>query len=122
MTNIFKPQQESLILTRKMVFYGIIFITPTLFFENISFNLAPLLEPKIFLNLLFVAFFASAFCFILWNKAIILIGSIRTNIYVYLTPVITLFASVIFLDESIQSLAIAGMILVLSGVFVATRR
>lgn len=121
-TNIFKPQQESLILTRKMVFYGIIFITPTLFFENISFNLAPLLESKIFLNLLFVAFFASAFCFILWNKAIILIGSIRTNIYVYLTPVITLFASAIFLDESIQSLAIAGMILVLSGVFVATRR
>ena len=121
-TSIFKPCQESLLLTRKMIFYGIIFIIPALFFEKTSFNLTPLLEPKIFLNLLFVAFFASAFCFILWNKAIILIGSIRTNIYVYLTPVITMFASAIFLEESIQPLAIGGMLFVLSGVFIATRR
>ena len=44
---------------------------------------------------------ACAFCYILWNQAVDTSGPIRTNLYIYLNPVITLIASTQILKEPI---------------------
>lgn len=59
-----------------------------------------------------------ALCFIMWNKATNLIGVVRTNIYVYLTPVFTIIASIVVLDERLSLVACLGVGLVLLGVIV----
>ncbi len=105
--------------TRRILFWGIIFMIPNFLYLDFAPNLSALKEPKIALNLFFVALFASALCFIMWNKATNLIGVVRTNIYVYLTPVFTIIASIIILDESLSLLAFCGAMLVLFGVMIA---
>lgn len=105
--------------TRRILFWGIIFMIPNFLYLDFAPNLSALKEPKIALNLFFVALFASALCFIMWNQATKLIGVVRTNIYVYLTPVFTIIASIIILDESLSLLAFCGAMLVLFGVMIA---
>lgn len=105
--------------TRRILFWGIIFMIPNFLYLDFAPNLSALKEPKIALNLFFVALFASALCFIMWNQATKLIGVVRTNIYVYLTPVFTIIASIIILDESLSLLAFYGAMLVLFGVMIA---
>lgn len=109
---------DIIITTRKILFYGIIFIIPTFLFLDFSLNFAVFREVKVALNFAFVALFASAICFIAWNKATNLIGVVRTNIFVYLTPVWTIFASMIFLDERLNLSAILGVVLVMCGVII----
>ncbi|MGX2982793.1 DMT family transporter [Helicobacter sp. 23-1045] len=108
--------------TRRILFWGIVFIVPSFLFFDFAPNLNALKEPKIALNLFFVALFASALCFIMWNKATQLIGVVRTNIYVYLTPVFTIIASILILDERLGAVAFAGVVLVLFGVFISELR
>ena len=91
--------------TRRILFWGIIFMIPSFLWLDFAPNLSALKEPKIALNLFFVALFASALCFIMWNKATNLIGVVRTNIYVYLTPVFTIIASIVVLDERLSLVA-----------------
>ncbi len=108
--------------TRRILFWGIIFMIPSFLWLDFAPNLSALKEPKIALNLFFVALFASALCFIMWNKATNLIGVVRTNIYVYLTPVFTIITSIVVLDERLSLVACLGVGLVLLGVIVAESR
>ncbi|MGX2985118.1 EamA family transporter [Helicobacter sp. 23-1048] len=55
----------------------------------------------------------------MWNKATNLIGVVRTNIYVYLTPVLTIIASIVVLDERLSLVACLGVALVILGVVIS---
>lgn len=105
-----------MLITRRMIFYGIVFLLPGFLLFDFSPNLAALSDPKVSINLLIVAFFASGLCFILWNRATTLIGAIQTNIYVYLTPIITIFVAMILLGECIGLMGFVGVALTLLGV------
>ena len=58
---------------------------------------------------------ASALCFLAWNKATALIGSVATNVYLYLMPVITVAASALILGEPVTALTLAAIALILAG-------
>lgn len=105
--------------TRRILFWGIIFMLPSFVWMDFSPNFSALKEPKIALNLFFVALFASMLCFVAWNRATNLIGIVKTNIYVYLTPVFTIIASIVILGERLGIIAFIGVALVLLGVLVA---
>lgn len=108
--------------TRRIVFYGIIFILPSLFFLDFSLNIESFSSLSVCLNLIFLSIFASGACFVMFNKATNLIGVIKTNIYVYLTPIITIFTSMIVLNESLTMMAIVGVCLTLLGVIISEYR
>lgn len=118
---VMKLKVNLLIITRKILFYGILFTLPTFLFLDFNLNLAAF-DLKISLNLFFVALFASCLCFIMWNKATNIIGAIKTNIYVYLTPVITIAVSFIILDEVLNVLALCGVLLTIIGVIISQKR
>lgn len=108
-----------ILATRRVVFYGIIFMLPSLFFLDFAPNFEHLSSLNILLNLIFLSIFASGACFVMFNKATEIIGVIKTNIYVYLTPIITIFVSMLILDERLTVIGVIGVCLCLLGVIIS---
>jgi drug/metabolite transporter (DMT)-like permease len=50
------------------------------------------------------------------------LGAVRVTNYLYINPIIALFASWLVLDERITLLALVGTVLILAGVYLAERR
>ncbi|GAB1359220.1 DMT family transporter [Porphyromonadaceae bacterium] len=109
-------------ITRRVFFYGIITLLPWFLYEPMNISVDLLLETKVWANLLFLGIIASAVCFIVWNVAIKHLGSIRTNNYIYFTPIVTLLSANIVLGEIITPLAIVGAVLIIGGVYWAERK
>lgn len=116
--SIMNKGYDIIIATRKIIFYGILFLIPGFFIFDFSPKWNVFLQPIVALNFIFVVFFASGFCFVLWNKATLLIGAVKTNIYVYLTPIITIIVAILVLDEKLGFYGIIGVVLTLLGVIV----
>ena len=57
----------------------------------------------------------------LWNLATKWIGAIKTSIYIYVSPVITVILSVLILHEKITVISIIGTILILIGFVVSQK-
>ena len=113
---------NTIVMTRRIFFYGILFMLPSLLFFDCSWSLLPLQEPAYLLNLLFLGLGASALCFVTWNYAVKMIGAIQTSIYIYMVPVITVVTSIIVLDEQITPMSALGILLTLSGLVISQYR
>ena len=105
--------------TRRVFTYGILFVIPTLFLFDFSIRLERFQNPVYLFNILFLGFGASALCFVTWNLAVRLLGAVRTSIYIYLVPVITVATSITILHEEITWIAILGAALALTGLFIS---
>ncbi|MBP0072752.1 EamA family transporter [Lachnospiraceae bacterium 5_1_63FAA] len=57
----------------------------------------------------------------LWNLSTKWIGAIKTSIYIYVSPVITVILSVLILHEKITVISIIGTILILIGLVVSQK-
>lgn len=108
--------------TRRIFAYGIVFMIPTLFFFDFQPDLMRLTDPAALFNLLFLGLGASALCFVTWNFAVKTLGAVKTSVYIYLVPVITVVTSAIVLHEQITPLAVAGMVLTLAGLALSNLR
>ena len=107
--------------TRKVFFYGLLFMLPALFIFDCHIGPERFASPVNMLNLLYLGFGASALCFVTWNWAVRILGAVKTTVYIYLVPVVTVVSSVIILHETITPLAIAGTALTLTGLIVSQR-
>lgn len=105
--------------TRRMFFYGLLFMIPALFLFDFKLELGRFTNPTYLFNILFLGLGASALCFVTWNFAVKVLGAIRTSVYIYLIPVITVITSMIVLHEKITWLAASGTILTLMGLFIS---
>nr|WP_330376664.1 DMT family transporter [Enterocloster citroniae] len=81
-----------------------------------------IINPLNLCNLLFLGLGASALCFVTWNLAVKLLGSVRTSVYIYMVPVITTVSSAIILKEPVTITAVCGILLTLAGLFLSERR
>ncbi len=115
-----KRNQDVLCTTRHMFFYGVVFILPIMLFGDFEINsIKALAHPKILINILFLGVIASAVCFATWNEAVKHLGPVKSSVYIYLIPVITLIFSTAILHEKIGIAGIAGMALVLAGLVIS---
>lgn len=108
--------------TRRTFFYGLVFMTPALFLMDFQLRPVQFASPEVILNLLFLGLGASAFCFVTWNVAVKLLGSVKTSVYIYMVPVITAAASAAVLKEKLTPAAIGGIVLTLIGLFLSEKR
>ncbi len=106
--------------TRKLMFYGFITTLPILIFRGGYLTGIRLLGPGDICGLLYLSLICSALCYLLWNKAITEIGAMKANLYVYAVPVVTMFASAVFLDEMITWGGAAGVVLVVGGMLLSS--
>lgn len=113
---------STLITTRRVFCYGIAFMIPAMFLFDVQWELSALTQPVYLLNLIFLGLGASALCFVTWNTAVKLLGPVRTSVYIYMSPVITVVTSALILHEPVTPLAAGGMALTLAGLFLSEGR
>lgn len=108
--------------TRKVFFYGLLFMLPALFLFEFHFDLGRFANMANLSNLLFLGLGASALCFVTWNLAVSLLGAVKTSVYIYLVPVITVVASALILHERITWITLLGALLTLLGSFISEKK
>ena len=113
---------STLITTRRVFCYGIAFMIPAMLLFDVQWELSALAQPVYLLNLIFLGLGASALCFVTWNTAVKLLGPVRTSVYIYMSPVITVVTSALILHEPVTPLAAGGMALTLAGLFLSEGR
>lgn len=105
--------------TRRTFFYGILFMIPTLFLFDFELNISRFTNATYLFNILYLGLGASALCFVTWNFAVRKLGAVKTSVYIYMVPVITVVTSILILHEQLTVLAGIGTILTLIGLFLS---
>ena len=109
-----------ILTTRRTFFYGILFMIPALFlFEFREMGLERFADVTHLLNILYLGLGASALCFVTWNLAVKVLGAVKTSVYIYMVPVITVATSVLVLKEPVTLVSIMGTVLAVAGLFLS---
>ena len=108
-------------VTRRVYFYGIVFLIPVLIWQKASWKPEVLVKPEVFLNLLFLGLGASALGFLLWNLSTKWIGAVKTSVYIYLSPVVTVILSIFVLKEKMTMVSAAGSALIIIGLVISQK-
>ncbi|MBQ3404793.1 MAG: DMT family transporter [Oscillospiraceae bacterium] len=107
-------------LTRRIFFYGIILSLPFYYILGEHLEFSVLVKPVMLLNMALLGVFSSALCYLAWNRAITLIGAVKTNMYIYVTPVVTVICLAIVLSEAVTMYIVTGTLLILAGLVVSS--
>lgn len=111
---------NAIALTKRIFFWGIIAIA----------SLAPFMKPRfswfscsfdVLVPLVFLALLGSTLCYVIWNQAIKDLGEVKTSLYIYSIPAITLVASHFVLHEIISVYALVGIVFIIVGLVVSNR-
>lgn len=122
LVEVVQPQgYTDLQATRKIFFWGLVFTIPFVFINHLDVSLARFAAPEMLFNVLYLGLGSSALCFVFWNKATACIGTVATNVYIYLTPVVTVIASALFLGEPIRPAGLGAIALILLGLWLSQR-
>lgn len=113
---------NSVFVTRKVFFYGLVTVLPCYLAWPWSFPLQGFLDAAVLGNLLFLGFVASFACFALWSFVSQKLGALAVSNYVYLNPVSTVVASALVLHEQMTWMAMLGSAMILAGLYFANKR
>lgn len=110
---------HTILATRRIFLYGVFFMLPALLFMDFKLDFNLMLKPVNLFNLIFLGLGASALCFVTWNLAVKILGAVKTSVYIYIGPAITIMTSVIVLHEKLTRLAAIGSLLTFAGLFIS---
>lgn len=102
-------------ITRKTFFYGILTSLPFLAVEPALAPVSTLFQPVVIGNILFLAMVCSVLAYVLWANAVKRIGVVKSGNYLYVSPIVTLVASMLYLGERISVIGYIGCALILVG-------
>ena len=95
---------------------------PFTFIMGFDVDISQIVMPIHLFNLLFLGIGASALCFVTWNLAVKILGSVKTSVYIYIVPVITAVTSTFILHEKITLTTLLGIILTLVGLLLSENK
>lgn len=72
-------------------------------------------------GVIFLALVASSLAFLFWNHSITLIGTFKTNIFIYLIPVITMVMSYLVMDDPITLFKVIGTVVIIVGLYLSEK-
>lgn len=105
--------------TRRVFLYGLLFMLPAVYAMDFSLKSSSLKDAFNLANLMYLGVGASAICFASWNWSVKMLGVIKTGVYVYAIPVVTVFFSSILLDEKLNPKMLMGIVLIILGLVVS---
>lgn len=111
---------DGLLITRKLMFYGILTVLPLVLLDGHPIPLAAVFTWENTLKLIYLGFVGSALCYLFWNKATGKIGVLKASLYIYMVPLVTLVVSALVLRETITPAGAAGIFLVIAGMVLGT--
>lgn len=109
-------------VTRRIYFYGIIFIFPVLLRHGFSWDIGQGSSSEIILNFLFLGIGASAIGFFVWNLSTKWIGAVKTSVYIYISPIVTVVLSVFVLGEKLTAVSLFGAAFILVGLVMSQKK
>ena len=113
---------DSILLTRRMLFYTLIFMVPlTLFLDGVP-SLKPIWNIPGALSLVLLGVFGSGVCYVWWKASIDRIGVVVTTNYIYLNPFVTMAVAVLMGWEPLSLLGVVGAVLILTGILISNKR
>ena len=114
-----KPEKMNLFAFQFSTFLmGLIFLLPFFIFENIGqSDLA--FSREMILSVLYLGIFASLTAFVLWNKAILILGPPKAVMIYYLLPLFSAVSAGIFLNEKIGAVHFLSLFLIVPGIIIA---
>lgn len=114
-----KNGYDIILMTRRIFFYGIVFMIP---FE-ICFRTVPNFElwarPQSLGLLLYLGIVACSLSYMTWNYAVGVLGSVPSNLYFYVSPIVTVIFSVLILHETLSLRVVLGMVFTLLGIAIS---
>lgn len=110
---------SELLTTKRIFAYGIFFMLPVMLFTDISLAFHSFKVNKNIVCILFLGIFASALCFVMWSRAVKYLGAVKTGVYIYTVPAITVLASAVVLKETITVQTGIGVVLCIAGLLIS---
>ncbi len=112
---------NNIAITRRSFLWGLFFALPFLFCSNVNVeNFNRYSDPAAWSNLLFLGAIASALCFATWNLAVKILGAVRTSVYIYSGPALTVIFAYLCLGEELNLIGIIGCILTTAGLVISS--
>ena len=111
-----------ILYSRRIIFYGILFLLPILVYTDFHVELAAFSYAPNLLNMLFLALLASAITYISWNYSVEILGPVKASAYLYLGPVLTMTGAAFLLGERITFMSFMGMVMILTGLYLSERQ
>jgi drug/metabolite transporter (DMT)-like permease len=104
-----------------IVTLGLLFLFPQFLFEFnnhelIKFNFA------FILIISYVVLFAGLGSYILWNKAVLIVGPSRAGIFLHLMPVFSSLMAIFLLNEKLMNFHIFGAISIILGIYLSSKK
>jgi drug/metabolite transporter (DMT)-like permease len=104
-----------------IVSIGLIFLFPQFLFELsnrqvIKFNIPVILITG------YVIFFAGIGSYILWNKAVVIVGPNKAGIFLHLMPVFSSFMAIFLLNEKLMNFHIIGATIIVIGIYLSSKK
>ncbi len=107
------------LLTRRFFLWGLVFMSPYVVISGFTPTLETLSQPVNLFNLVHLSFLASALGFVTWNTAVSYLGAVKSSVYIYMTPVVTIIVAAAVLGEHLTLMGAAGVLLVIIGVILS---
>jgi drug/metabolite transporter (DMT)-like permease len=101
---------------------GVIFFLPLFLIFNVRGFISVPLNPEILSSLFLLAILASSVSYIFYTIVLESVGISKTNVYTNLIPVFTAIFSYLIISELFTVGKIAGILIVLAGVFISERK
>jgi drug/metabolite transporter (DMT)-like permease len=79
------------------------------------------LSVQSWVEIVYMAVFATVVAFVLWNLGVHRIGATKTSAYVNLVPINAMWIAALFYGEQVAAAQVLGLLLVIGGVLVTTR-
>ena len=118
---IFNAVYNVWFITRKTFFYGLLTSLPFLAVEPQLAPLSTVFSPVVIGNLCFLAVICSVVAYVLWAFAVKRIGVMKSGNYLYVSPIVTLVASVLYLGENVSVVGYVGCALIMVGVVLSEK-
>jgi drug/metabolite transporter (DMT)-like permease len=104
-----------------IVSIGLIFLFPQFLFELNNHQLIKFNIPVVLITS-YVVFFAGIGSYILWNKAVVIVGPNKAGIFLHLMPVFSSFMAIFLLNEKLMNFHIIGAIIIIIGIYLSSKK
>ena len=116
-----KTELKYLSFMTVIVSIGLIFLFPQFLFEVSNHQVIKFNTPVILITS-YVVFFAGIGSYILWNKAVIIVGPNKAGIFLHLMPVFSSFMAIFLLNEELMNFHIIGAIIIIIGIYLSSKK
>ena len=106
-----KTELKYLSFMTAIISIGLIFLFPQFLFELSNHQIIKFNVP-VFLITGYVVLFAGLGSYILWNKAVVIVGPNKAGIFLHLMPVFSSFMAISLLNEKLMNFHIIGAIII----------